>query len=103
MVKSQTDSSPYSSFCISEGYSGMVKGEEWFAIFVVLPLFSLVRPYIHSFCTVSSCFPKSQWIINLLSRNVDCAEHKRVKCERKMVGVFAMNVGMKHSNQKDEG
>ena len=26
---------------------------------MVLPLFSLVRPYIHSFCTVSSCIPKS--------------------------------------------
>ena len=26
---------------------------------MVPPLFSLVRPYIHSFCTVSSCIPKS--------------------------------------------
>ena len=35
MVKSQTDSSPYSSFCISDGYNGLVKGEECFAIFVL--------------------------------------------------------------------
>ena len=41
MVKSQADSSHYSSFCISDGYNGLVKGEECFAIFVLK--FSVVR------------------------------------------------------------
>ncbi len=40
---------------------------------------------------------------NLLSRDVDYVENKGVKCERKIMIVFVMNVGMKHSNQKDEG
>ena len=35
MVKSQFDSSPYSNFCISDCYNGLVKGEECFAIFVL--------------------------------------------------------------------
>ena len=34
-MKSQADSSPYSSFCISDDYDGLVKGEECFAIFVL--------------------------------------------------------------------
>ncbi len=29
------------------------------------------------------CRKYLRWIINLLSRNLDCVENKRVKCERK--------------------